>query len=58
MEITPCIISDHNALKLELNNRTTEENMQITGSEKNIAQQSVGHRRNRGNKKFPEANKK
>jgi hypothetical protein len=58
MEVTPCIISDHNALRLELNNRTTGENMQITGSEKNIAQPSVGHRRNRGNQKFLKANKK
>jgi hypothetical protein len=32
--------------------------MQITGSEKNIAQPSVGHRRNRGNQKFLKANKK
>jgi hypothetical protein len=31
VEITPCILSDHNALKLELNNKTTAENMQIIG---------------------------
>jgi hypothetical protein len=30
IEITPCMLSDHNALKLELNNKTTE-NMQIIG---------------------------
>jgi endonuclease/exonuclease/phosphatase family metal-dependent hydrolase len=30
-EITLCIISDHNALNLELNNKTTEENTQIIG---------------------------
>jgi exonuclease III len=32
IEIIPCILSDHNALKLELNNKTTVENMQTIGS--------------------------
>jgi exonuclease III len=31
-EIIPCILSDHNALKLELTTKTTAENMQIIGS--------------------------
>jgi exonuclease III len=31
-EIIPCILTGHNALKLELNNKTTVENMQIIGS--------------------------
>jgi endonuclease/exonuclease/phosphatase family metal-dependent hydrolase len=31
IEIIPCILSDHNALKLELNNKTAE-NMQTNGS--------------------------
>jgi hypothetical protein len=31
-EIIPCILPDHNALKLELNNKTTVENMQAIGS--------------------------
>jgi exonuclease III len=30
-DLTPCILSDCNALKLELNNKTTAENTQITG---------------------------
>jgi endonuclease/exonuclease/phosphatase family metal-dependent hydrolase len=29
IEIIHCILSDHNALKLELNDKTTAENMQI-----------------------------
>jgi hypothetical protein len=32
IEIIPCILSDHNGLKLELNNKTTAENMQTVGS--------------------------
>jgi endonuclease/exonuclease/phosphatase family metal-dependent hydrolase len=33
IEIIPCIVSDHNALKLELyNKKTTAENMQTIGS--------------------------
>jgi exonuclease III len=32
IEIIPCILSDHNALKLELNNKTTVEKMQQIGS--------------------------
>jgi exonuclease III len=31
-EIIPCILSNHNALKLELNNKKTTENTQISGS--------------------------
>jgi exonuclease III len=31
IEITPCILSDHSALKLELNKKRTAENMQIIG---------------------------
>jgi exonuclease III len=32
LEIIPCILSDHNVLKLELNTKTTAENMQIIES--------------------------
>jgi endonuclease/exonuclease/phosphatase family metal-dependent hydrolase len=32
IEIIPCILSDHNALKLELNKKTTIKNMQTVGS--------------------------
>jgi hypothetical protein len=32
IEIIPCILSDHNALKQELNNKTTAENLQTNGS--------------------------
>jgi hypothetical protein len=32
IEITHCIISDHNALKLEFNKKKTVENMQTLGS--------------------------
>jgi exonuclease III len=32
IEIVPCILSDHNALKLELNNKKTAKNMQTSGS--------------------------
>jgi hypothetical protein len=46
IEITPCILSDHNAIKLGLNNKAAAENKQ------DIAQWSVDHRRNKGwNKK-------
>jgi exonuclease III len=32
IEIIPCILSDHNALKLELNNKNKEKTMQTAGS--------------------------
>jgi hypothetical protein len=32
IEIIPCILFDQNALKLELKNKTTVENMQTIGS--------------------------
>jgi hypothetical protein len=32
IEIIPYILSDHNALKLEFNNKATAENMQTIGS--------------------------
>jgi endonuclease/exonuclease/phosphatase family metal-dependent hydrolase len=32
IEIIPCILSDHNALKLELKTKTTAENIQTIGS--------------------------
>jgi exonuclease III len=28
IEVTPCILSDHNTIKLELNNKAATENMQ------------------------------
>jgi exonuclease III len=28
MEIIPCILSDHNAIKLEINNKNSRKNMQ------------------------------
>jgi exonuclease III len=31
IEITPCILSDQNAIKLELNNKTAAENTQTIG---------------------------
>jgi endonuclease/exonuclease/phosphatase family metal-dependent hydrolase len=31
IEIIPCILSDHNALKLELNNKNNSKNMQTVG---------------------------
>jgi hypothetical protein len=31
-EIIPCILSDHNALKLELNNKNNNKNMQAAGN--------------------------
>jgi endonuclease/exonuclease/phosphatase family metal-dependent hydrolase len=32
IEIIPCILSDHNALKLELNNKNNSKNMQTVGN--------------------------
>jgi hypothetical protein len=32
IEIIPCILYDHNALKLEINNENNVENMQTIGS--------------------------
>jgi endonuclease/exonuclease/phosphatase family metal-dependent hydrolase len=32
IEIIPCILSDHNALKLEINNKNNGKNMQTIGS--------------------------
>jgi exonuclease III len=32
IEIIPCILSDNNALKLEVNNKTAVKNMQTIGS--------------------------
>jgi hypothetical protein len=32
IEIIPCILSDHNALKLEINNKNNNRNMQTIGS--------------------------
>jgi exonuclease III len=31
VEIIPCILSDHNAIKLELNNKSKEKNLQTGG---------------------------
>jgi exonuclease III len=31
IEIIPCILSDHNAIKLELNNKSKDKNMQAAG---------------------------
>jgi endonuclease/exonuclease/phosphatase family metal-dependent hydrolase len=31
IEIIPCILSDHNALKLQLNNKNNSKNMQTVG---------------------------
>jgi hypothetical protein len=56
IEITPCILSDHNALKLELNNKNNLKNCANNWrlNNKYIAQRSLGHsRNNRGNKKVP-----
>jgi hypothetical protein len=33
IEIIPCILSDHNALKLELNNKNNRKSMQTIGSQ-------------------------
>jgi endonuclease/exonuclease/phosphatase family metal-dependent hydrolase len=40
IEIRHCILSDHNALKLELNSKKTCEQLEV---EQHIAQSSVGH---------------
>jgi endonuclease/exonuclease/phosphatase family metal-dependent hydrolase len=32
IEKIPCILSDHNALKLEINNKSSSKNMQTIGS--------------------------
>jgi exonuclease III len=32
IEIIPCILSDHNAIKLELNNKNKDKNIQIAGN--------------------------
>jgi exonuclease III len=32
IEIIPCILSDHNALKLEINNKNAVKNMQTIGN--------------------------
>jgi hypothetical protein len=32
IEIIPCILSDHNAIKLELNNKSKDKNMQTAGN--------------------------
>jgi endonuclease/exonuclease/phosphatase family metal-dependent hydrolase len=32
IEIIPCILSDHNAIKLELNNKVKTKNMQTAGN--------------------------
>jgi hypothetical protein len=32
IEVIPCILSDHNALKLEVNNKNNSKNMQTIGS--------------------------
>jgi exonuclease III len=37
-EIIPCILSDHNALKLEINNKTTVKTCKQLEGEKHIAQ--------------------
>jgi exonuclease III len=41
IEIRPCILSDHNALKLELNNKNNSRKQ--LEAEQHIAQRSVGH---------------
>jgi hypothetical protein len=32
IEIIPCILSDHNAIKLKLNNKNKDKNMQTAGN--------------------------
>jgi hypothetical protein len=56
IDITSCILSDHNATKLEL--KTKNNNRKYTNNWRlNIAQQSVGNRRNKGvNRKSLEFN--
>jgi hypothetical protein len=55
IEITPCILSDHNATKLELSNKSSSRkyanNWRLSNA---LLKQSVGHRRNKGrNQKVP-----
>jgi hypothetical protein len=38
IEIIPCILSDHNALKLEINNKNSSKKMQTMEAEQHIAQ--------------------
>jgi endonuclease/exonuclease/phosphatase family metal-dependent hydrolase len=38
IEIIPCILSDHNALKLELNNKNNNKNSKQLETEQHIAQ--------------------
>jgi endonuclease/exonuclease/phosphatase family metal-dependent hydrolase len=43
-EILPCILSDHNALKLEINNKNnSKKTCKQLETEKHIAQRSMGH---------------
>jgi hypothetical protein len=42
-EIIPCILSDCNALKLELNNQKTVKTCKQLKAEQHIAQLSMGH---------------
>jgi hypothetical protein len=50
IEITPCILSDHNAIKLELNNKISSRKYENNWRPNN----TLGHRRNkRGNQKVP-----
>jgi hypothetical protein len=56
IQITPCILSDHNALKLELNKKKLHQKIhKKLRAEQHVIQWSVTHRRNkRGNQKVPE----
>jgi hypothetical protein len=45
--MTTCILSEHNTIKLELNNKSRSKNTQME-AEQHIAQQSVNHRRYMG----------
>jgi hypothetical protein len=55
IEITPCMLSDYNAMKLELNTKKQQQKIcKQLEVEQHIAQWSVGHRRNKGgNQKVP-----
>jgi hypothetical protein len=54
IEITPYILSDHSPIKLELNNKNNSRKYANNWRLNNIAQQLMGHRRNkRGNQKVP-----
>jgi hypothetical protein len=46
-EITPCLISNHNALKLELKKNSSKKYTKKLKAEEHIAQLSVCHRRNK-----------